>query len=113
MRKELTLKQRIITLFLTILFVGYVGNVSFFVHEHKVGDIVVVHSHPFKTSSHSHSASAINTLSIISHFESLQVVNLSGDEVEMHLLAVVENCDIEQVETDFIRVSSLRAPPIL
>ena len=41
MKKELTLRQRVITLFLTILFVGYVGNVSFFTHEHKIGDVVI------------------------------------------------------------------------
>ena len=113
MKKELTLRQRVITLFLTILFVGYVGNVSFFTHEHKIGDVVIVHSHPFASASQGHSASALNTISIISHFDTLQQEVSMVEDVLMNLISVLEESAVPCVEKITLLVYSLRAPPVL
>ena len=113
MEKELTLKQRIITLLLTILFVGYVGNVSFFTHEHKVGDGIIVHSHPYSSSSHGHSATAFTSLSVISHFDTLQQYVNKTLVVDMQLLGVVE-CVVEIfIQSISLQGTSLRGPPVL
>lgn len=46
---------------LVLLYLGYLGSVTFFHHSHSVGDITVVHSHPHKSnngnthSGHDHS----------------------------------------------------------
>ena len=112
MRESITLKQRIIALFLTILFIGYVGNITFFAHEHKVGNVVVVHSH-LGSSAHNHSASAIKTIFCISHYDStLSFIFILSDVIENLLGTIIlsdELCDYITVNQYF----SLRAPPVL
>lgn len=113
MTKELTLKQRIITLFLTLVFILYVGNVSFFVHTHKVGDITIVHSHPFTSSSHNHSANTISTLSCLGHFYSLPAAETAVFKVFMRLLCVLDDCAVPSLHGEIVAQLTLRAPPIL
>ncbi|NLN30173.1 MAG: hypothetical protein GX158_02885 [Bacteroidales bacterium] len=53
--------KNIAGLFLVLLYLGYLGSVTFFHHSHTIGDITVVHSHPHKShndnshSGHDHS----------------------------------------------------------
>lgn len=100
-------------MFLTLLITVYVGNVSFFVHEHKVGDVTIVHSHPYSSSSHNHSDSSISTLSWISHFNSLPVADTSVIEVFVRLLCVFVIGDEIDLVTGVESFLTLRAPPIL
>lgn len=113
MKTELTLKQRLITLLLAILFVGYVSNVSFFTHEHKVGDAVIVHSHPYASSSHTHTSTAFTTLSVISHFNTLQQFVYKAITIDMQLLGVLESIVEIFVESTSVAVNLLRGPPVL
>lgn len=113
MKTELTLKQRIITLLLTVLFVGYVGNVSFFTHEHHDGGVVIVHSHPYTSSSHGHSAAAYTTLSVISHFDTLQQFVYKAISIDLQLLGVFETFVETFVECTSLIGTSLRGPPVL
>lgn len=112
MRDNITLRQRFIALFFITIFVGYLGNVTFFAHEHKVGDVVIVHSH-MGAASHSHSQSAINTIFNISNYDSTPIATFEISTAAVHLL-----CVIIQHEESFIHIIShdyfsLRAPPIL
>lgn len=113
MNKELTIRQRIVTLLLAIIFIGYVGNVSFFTHEHHEGDVVIVHSHPYASTSHNHSANAFTTLSVISHFDSLQQFITNGFVADTQLLGVVEYAVNVFVEIVIPFRISLRGPPVL
>lgn len=113
MKSELKLKHRVIASFLIALFVGYVGNTSFFVHEHKVGDVIVVHSHPFTSSSHSHSATAMSTLSWISHFYLLPAVVADDLNAFWQLLYEMTLGEIQQLDYTLCSVLALRAPPVL
>lgn len=113
MIEQPTLKQRIIAVFLSILLIGYVGNTCFFVHEHEVGDIKIVHSHPYSSSSHSHSTNSITTISFLSHVVALADLNLGGLEPVERLLYILGY--EQKLIYDFVatNVLSLRAPPVL
>ncbi len=113
MKSEQKLKHRVIASLLIALFVGYVGSTTFFVHEHKVGDVIVIHSHPFTSSSHSHSATALLTLSWISHFYSLSVLVSDGLNTILQLMYKMTLVEIQQLDYTLYFVLSLRAPPVL
>lgn len=108
-----TFKQRIISVFLTVLLIGYVGNTSFFIHEHEVGDIKIVHSHPYTSSSHSHTVNSFATISLLSHIVALMDVAVSESDRKEQLIDILlqeQKCFCNIVT---IGVLSLRAPPIL
>lgn len=113
MKVKIATKHRIIAIFLAMLMVVYVGNVSCFVHKHKVGDVTIVHSHPFTSSSHSHTATSLTTLSLISHFCSLPVAEAVETETFLQLLRVLILGDVVSSECGDVLSSSLRAPPVL
>ena len=113
MVKELTLKHRIISLFLALVFIAYVGNVSLFVHTHKVGDITIVHSHPSTSSSHTHSTNAISALSCLGHFYSLTAAISGENDVFLVLLGEIKDCRTFSLQGERVLNISLRAPPVL
>lgn len=112
MKRDLTLKQRFIALFLVVLFIGYIGNVNFFAHEHKVGDVVVVHSH-MGSSSHGHTVAAISTIFSISHYDTTPIVAQAIMEVVEQLMCEI----LDRIEFFCYAVKAeyflLRAPPVL
>ncbi len=109
----LSTKDKITSAFLTLLIVVYVGNVSFFVHEHKVGDIVIAHSHPYSNSSHGHTESSIITISWLSQFFSLDIVSHNIEKPFLCLVSVIEARDVDWTEIADFCCASLRAPPFL
>lgn len=57
---------------LLTLFVGYFININFFSHTHIVDGVTVAHSHPYSASDdHTHSATAISFIQLLSHFLTL------------------------------------------
>lgn len=112
MSREITFKQRIIALFFTVLFIGYVGNVHFFVHEHKVGETVVVHSH-LGSSTHDHTSNAINTIFSISHYDTTSALVWNAMDLEELLLRELHYKEEVWVSLTKIDYFSLRAPPVL
>ena len=113
-------KHKIIATFLTLLIAVYVGNVNFFVHEHQVGDITIVHSHPFKKavdgSTHQHAS-----LSEIQLYHILSSVNVADGAVhslQLHFYAtsyfnITEIPIYPTYLTPVLGELSLRAPPFL
>lgn len=59
------IRHRIMALLLAVLFVSYYAGSTMCEHVHYVDDVMVVHSHPFGGSSHSHSATGMQTLSVL------------------------------------------------
>lgn len=43
-----------IAAFLTILMVSYFASMTICLHTHEVNGVVVMHSHPYQSESHSH-----------------------------------------------------------
>lgn len=107
-----TYKQRITALFLTILFIGYVGNTFFFVHEHNVGDIKIVHSHPY-TSYHNHTANSVAIFSVLSHIAVIDDIVVESICPDERLLCILEQKQELFRDYEGIYTLSLRAPPIL
>lgn len=60
--------------FLLVLFLGYFGSVTLFVHTHMVNGVQITHSHPYNpfTSDalpgHQHSANELMVIDALSHF---------------------------------------------
>ncbi len=107
-----TLKQRLIAIFFTILLIVYVGNTTVFIHEHEVGGVKIVHSHPY-SSSHNHTTNSITAISLLSHVVALVESFSCEIDVAEQLLCVLEQkqellCDVATAVVIF-----LRAPPIL
>lgn len=112
MKREQTIKQRFIALFFLLLLVSYIGNMNFFTHEHKVGDVVVVHSH-MGSSTHAHTSAAISTIFNISHYYSSSLsAALSIDVIEMLLCEIMEGEESHSCAAK-AEYFSLRAPPVL
>ena len=112
MKREQSIKQRFIALFFLLLLASYVGNMYFFTHEHKVGDVVVVHSH-MGSSTHAHTTAAISTIFSISHYySSLLSAAMSMEVAEMLLCEIKENITSHSCAAK-VEYFSLRAPPVL
>ena len=107
------LKHRITAVFLALLLMGYVGNISFFMHEHEVGDIKIVHSHPYSSSSHNHTTNAITAISLLSHVVALAELSLGGLDSAEQLLCVLEQDYEQPCYAVVLEVISLRGPPVL
>lgn len=61
-----TIKQ-ITVLLLTALYLFYFAGTHFFVHSHFINERIVVHSHPFAKSNHTHSTLEIQLIDELSN----------------------------------------------
>lgn len=102
-----------IAAFLTILMVGYFASITLCLHTHEVDGVVVMHSHPYQSSSHTHSNAQINLFSHLNNFESF----ISHDIIVKtpDLLVVGERIEFNSygVFSICVEYSSLRAPPAI
>lgn len=111
MKIILSTRHKIIYTFLALLIAVHVGNVSFFIHEHQVGDVLIAHSHPYTSSSHSHTETAITAISWLSHFYSIDMeINEVGDLFLDLLCRIVEEKSKDPI-IGFTESGSQRAPP--
>lgn len=63
--------RKILRIFLPLLFITYMGGISFFTHTHIVNGVTIVHSHPYNSDSdHEHSTSEIE---LIAHFNAVHI----------------------------------------
>jgi len=76
--------KKITGYFLLILFLGYIGSITFFSHTHIVDGVTIVHSHPYKSHSgdvpvnHNHSKDGFLLIHFISHFIASAPIILIG-----------------------------------
>ena len=76
--------KKITGYFLLILFLGYIGSITFFSHTHIVDGVTIVHSHPYKSHSgdvpvnHNHSKDGFIIIQFISHFIASAPIILIG-----------------------------------
>lgn len=112
MHKRLSIKERIIALFLIILFVSYVGNNTFFAHVHYMGNEVITHAHPFTDSHHSHSSNALLTIAFLNHLIFIGTA-FSIWVISNKLIRIVYTIVEKKQNSITSRYTSLRAPPVL
>lgn len=80
--KEAYLK--VLKIFLPLLFMAYMGGISFFTHTHIVNGVTIVHSHPYKSdANHEHDTAAFE---LIAH---LNTVHLPASIGLLFLLGVL------------------------
>ena len=91
---------------------SYKVGVTMFVHTHDVDGTMVVHSHPFTSSSHSHSTTQVIAFGQLSTFTGIE--NASYEEIKVYRGLGVE-INANNFQSNVINASiayeSLRAPP--
>lgn len=59
--------RQILVLLLTAVYLFYFAGTHFFVHSHFINERIVVHSHPFAKSSHTHTSLEIELIDELSN----------------------------------------------
>lgn len=108
---------------LLLLYIGYAGSVSLFVHSHIYQGVLYIHSHPFSKSTQKkgpqpieadhHTPHTFFTLNQLSLILSSGVKTLTYTQIIRPLLQLPYNHYIQQyIDQPFIYHFNLRAPPI-
>lgn len=103
-----------------ILFLGYLGSITFFTHVHILDNgVIIVHSHPFKSESdtipfnHQHSKNDFVIINLLTHFLttifSVAVV-IAAFNILLKKYIIQKN---DKINANLLILSSigLRAPP--
>ena len=105
--------QRFVGVFMTLLMVSYLACLSLCLHTHVVDNKVFTHSHPYKTSSHTHSGVEVVLLKSLSNFTAL----VSDENVDVKpyfsLICEINSLVSLHVEPFYLALLSLRAPPFI
>ena len=105
--------QHFVGVFMTLLMVSYLACLSLCLHTHVVDNKVFTHSHPYKTSSHTHSGVEVVLLKSLSNFTAL----VSDENVDVKpyfsLICEINSLVSLHVEPFYLALLSLRAPPFI
>ena len=105
--------QRFVGVFMTLLMVSYLACLSLCLHTHIVDNKVFTHSHPYKTSSHTHSGVEIVLLKTLSDFTVLMSDENPDIKPYFSLICEVNSLVSLHVEPFYLAHLSLRAPPFI
>ena len=104
-------------LLMLLLWIGYIGGVSLFPHNHIVDGHRITHSHPYSGSpenpNHSHSQAQLATIAMLSNVVATTVSNALSLGVcfaFVALIGVISKNHISQLAEQRL---SLRAPPAI
>ena len=105
--------QHFVGVFMTLLMVSYLACLSLCLHTHVVDSKVITHSHPYKTSSHTHSGIEFVLLKSLSDFTAL--ISDENADITSHFALFCEFLTPSSlhVESFHLTLSSLRAPPVI
>lgn len=99
-----------------MLFIAYMGGISFFTHSHIVNGVTIVHSHPFKTDSgHEHTTAEFELMAHLNHIDLTAFLGIGFlFTAFLIVVGVVKSCE---PPTSCLKSISLpvipRAPPVL
>ena len=99
--------------FLTMLMVSYVACLSLCLHTHIIDSKVITHSHPYKTSSHTHSGIEFVLLKSLSDFTALTSDENADVTPYFSLFCEFLTPSSLHVESFFLTLASFRAPPFI
>ena len=105
--------QHLVGVFMTLLMVSYLACLSLCLHTHVVDSKVITHSHPYKTSSHTHSGVEIVLLKTLSDFTVLMSDKNPDIKLYFSLICEVNSLVSLHVEPFYLAHLSLRAPPFI
>lgn len=97
---------------MTILMVSYLACLSLCLHTHVVDSKVITHSHPYKTTSHTHSGTEIVLFDSLSNIETLNLDNDVDFAPAFTLFCELFILYHSHIESFYLALSSLRAPPV-
>ena len=105
--------QHFVGVFMTLLMVSYLACLSLCLHTHVVDSKIITHSHPYKTSSHTHSGIEFVLLKTFSDF-STTISDDNADIIPYFALFCEFFASYSlHVESFLLTLSSLRAPPVI
>ena len=104
--------QYIVGVFMTLLMVGYLACLSLCLHTHIVDSKVITHSHPYKTSSHTHSGIEFVLLKSLSDFSAVVADENADITPYFALFCEIITPSSAHIESFFLTLASLRAPPL-
>lgn len=105
--------QHFVGVFMTLLMVSYLACLSLCLHTHVVDNKVFTHSHPYKTSSHTHSGVEIVLLKTLSDFTVLMSDENPDIKLYFSLICEVNSLVSLHVGPFYLAHLSLRAPPFI
>ncbi len=105
--------NQIVQLLLVVLFMGYYGSTTLFLHSHIIHGENVTHSHPFSNPCHGHSSNQVQQISELSTFHSLDEIALNILEALLSSIKVEYRSFSEICRYNDVAIKQLRAPPIL
>ncbi len=101
-----------ISLLLLSLFLSYQVSITVFGHVHMVGSSMLVHSHPYKTTQHTHTDGQLHTLANLAHLVGVSPQQPSF-RAELYATSVTRSSFRETGVLLAVRTEGnhLRAPP--
>lgn len=108
------LRKNIVKYLLLLLFAGYCGGVTLFIHSHKVEGREVTHSHPYSSPDHQHSNAALQVISQLNNFSTTVFSTVVVIAVALLLVRSSYHIDNDAChhQTQYFS-NGLRAPPVL
>lgn len=103
--------RQILVLLLTAVYLFYFAGTHFFVHSHFINERIVVHSHPFAKSNHTHTTLEIQLIDELSNDTCTVDDSLPALEPQYcgHWQYAVATTDVVTLDNGAAR--RLRAPP--
>ena len=105
-------RHRIIAFLLAMLFIGFYAGNNLCTHVHYVDNVMIVHSHPFSGSGHSHSSAALQAISLLNSAVFCCPAEIVAIAAQFILIAVVCIGTYRSVALRCLSAISLRAPPV-
>lgn len=109
-------RRHLAAFMLLLLFVGYIGSISLFMHRHIIDGETIYHSHFFNGSadnpSHSHSTQQVKVISVLSFYVALAAVTTATLGAQLRNFTIVESYDAPNIIQRTEQAISLRAPPV-
>lgn len=103
--------RQIYVLLLTALYLFYFAGTHFFVHSHFINERIVVHSHPYANSNHTHNTLEIQLIDVISNDTCTadNTIQVSSPLYMGHWTFAIDRAP--SIVVDHAATRRLRAPP--
>ena len=106
-------RHRILAVMLAVLFTGYYAGNTLCEHVHYVDNVMVVHSHPFGGSGHTHTSAGMQALTMFNAMLIYTLTEAAAMAVATTVAMVLTVAVTVSVTTSYKGSVSLRAPPVI
>ena len=106
-------RHRILAVMLAVLFTSYYAGNTLCEHVHYVDDVMVVHSHPFGGSGHTHTSAGMQALTMFNATLIYTLTEAAAMAVATKVAMVITVAVTVALVTSYKGGASLRAPPVI